>query len=305
MNHKLLPFLLLLALEPLATSADEFILPPDDVDLIGEVRYEAAQPEDTLLDIARRHGLGLAHINNANPGVDTWLPGSGTQVVLPIRFILPQVRREGLVLNMPEMRLYYFVPDKKNGARRVIVHPISIGRMDWRTPLGPTRIAAKDKDPIWRPTPSLKAEALKEGKVLPDEVPPGPENPLGGYAMRLAVPGYLIHGTNKPFGLGMRVTHGCIRMYPEDIASLFEQVPVNTPVQMINQPVKLGWMADTLFVEVYPPLDEDQAHQQDLMGEALKLIAKEQARRPFEVDEAALQKAVEERSGIPMPISLL
>lgn len=305
MNNKLIRLLFLFALGPGATWADEFILPPDDVDLIGELRYETAQQEDTLLDIARRHGLGHGHIANANPGVDMWLPGAGTQVALPIQFILPRTRREGLVLNLPEMRLYYYPPDKKNGARRVIVHPVSIGRMDWRTPLGMTRVVAKEKDPVWRPTASLKAEALQNGKVLPDVVPPGPENPLGGYAMRLGVPSYLIHGTNKPFGLGMRVTHGCIRMYPEDIASLFEQVPVNTQVNITNQPVKVGWMADTLFVEVHPPLDEDQAHQTDLLGEALKLVAKEQASRPFELDEEALRKAAEERSGIPVPISLL
>jgi L,D-transpeptidase ErfK/SrfK len=283
--------------------ADELILPPADVDLIGEIRYAEAQHEDTLLDIARRYNLGRDEIVNANPGVDTWLPGEGTRLMLPTRYIIPDVPREGLILNLPEMRLYYFPRPKRSEARRMITHPISIGRMDWKTPLGQSRIVAKQKDPSWRPPKSLQQEAAAEGRALPDLVPAGPENPLGRYAMRLGIPGYLIHSTNKPYGLGMRVSHGCIRMYPEDIEGLFDKVRVNTPVHIIDEPVKLGWLADTLFVEVHPPLEEDLERRADLLRHALNLIHAEREKRPFVLDGAALKRAVEEQLGIPVPIS--
>jgi len=295
--------LLLVWLLPLAGTADELILPPADVDLIGEIRYVEARYEDTLLDIARRYDLGKNEIVNANPGVDTWLPGKGTRIMLPTRYILPKVPREGLVLNLPEMRLYYFPPARRGKVRRMVTHPISIGRMDWKTPLGKTRISAKQKDPSWRPPKSIQKEALEKGEELPDVVPAGPDNPLGRYALRLGIPGYLIHSTNKPYGLGMRVSHGCIRMYPEDIERLFGRIRVNTPVHIIDEPIKLGWLADTLFIEVHPPLEEDEARQRDLLRSTLELIHQERERRPFLLDGAALKMAVEERRGIPVPIS--
>jgi len=301
--HPIRCSLLLIWLLPLASAATELILPPEDVDLVGEIRYVNARHEDTLLDIARYFDLGKNEIKSANPGVDTWLPGEGRRIMLPTRYILPDVPRKGLVLNLPEMRLYYFPPARRGQVRRVVTHPISIGRMDWKTPLGKTRITTKVKDPEWRPPKSIQKEALEKGEVLPDLVPAGPENPLGRYAMRLGIPGYLIHSTNKPYGLGMRVSHGCIRMYPEDIERLFERVKVNTPVHIIDEPIKLGWLADTLFVEVHPPLEEDLERSYDLMRATLNLVHRERERRPFVVDGPALRQAVEEQMGIPVPIS--
>jgi len=301
--HPIRCSLLLIWLLPLASAATELILPPEDVDLAGEIRYVNARHEDTLLDIARYFDLGKNEIKSANPGVDTWLPGEGRRIMLPTRYILPDVPRKGLVLNLPEMRLYYFPPARRGQVRRVVTHPISIGRMDWKTPLGKTRITTKVKDPEWRPPKSIQKEALEKGEVLPDLVPAGPENPLGRYAMRLGIPGYLIHSTNKPYGLGMRVSHGCIRMYPEDIERLFERVKVNTPVHIIDEPIKLGWLADTLFVEVHPPLEEDLERSYDLMRATLNLVHRERERRPFVVDGPALRQAVEEQMGIPVPIS--
>ena len=295
--------LLLTWLLPVVATADEWILPPADVDLIGEIRYTEARYEDTLLDIARRHDLGRDEIVNANPGVDTWLPGEGTRIMLPTRYILPDAPREGLVLNLPEMRLYYYPPARRGEVRRMVTHPISIGRVDWKTPLGKTRISAKQRDPSWRPPKSILKEAAAEGRELPEVIPAGPDNPLGRFALRLAIPGYLIHSTNKPYGLGMRVSHGCIRMYPEDIEKLFSRVRVNNPVHIVNQPVKLGWLADTLFVEVHPPLEEDEEHLRDLLRSTLELVHTEWERRPFVLDGAALKRAVEERLSIPVPIS--
>jgi L,D-transpeptidase ErfK/SrfK len=281
--------------------AETLILPPSDVHLVGEMRTVQAAQEDTLLDIARRFDVGQDEILLVNREVDRWLPGAGADVVVPTRYILPQAERRGIVLNIAEMRLYYYPPAAKQQPATVQTYPVSIGRMDWATPLGVTRIAAKTQDPSWRPPESIKREAEARGEPLPDVIPPGPDNPLGAFALRLALPGYLIHSTNKPFGVGMRVTHGCIRMYPEDIELLFPQVPVGTEVQIVNQPVKVGWLADTLFIEIHPPLEEDAARL-SLMEAAMDLVNEAWHQRPLLLDGRALIKAVEEKRGIPVPV---
>ncbi len=283
--------------------ADAFVLPPADIDLVGQLRFVQANQDETLLDIARLYDLGQNEILLANPNVDRWLPEQGARVVLPTRYILPKAQRRGLVLNVPEMRLYYY-PEPASGSQDLVVtYPVSIGRMDWKTPLGLTRVVSKKKDPAWRPPQSLKAEAAADGEPLPDLVPAGPDNPLGRYAMRLGLPGYLIHSTNKPFGVGMRVTHGCVRMYPEDIEPLFSKVPVNTRVQIVNQPIKLGWLAGTLFMEVHPPLEEEWSTEEDWLRRALDIIYEQTAQLSVLLDGHAVRKAVLERSGIPVPVS--
>ena len=246
---------LLAAALPNAVQAEQYELPPEGTDVIGALAVVTSREEDTLLDIARRHGLGYEDIVRANPEVDTWLPGEGTEVVLPTRYVLPSVARKGVVLNLAEYRMYYF-PEPKDGEPAIVMtYPMSIGRMDWETPLGLTRVVAKARNPTWYPPESVRAEHAADGDPLPRIVPPGPKNPLGKYAMRLGIPGYLIHSTNRPAGVGMRVTHGCIRMFPEDIGFLFNLVAVNTPVRIINQPVKVGWDGDELVMEVHRALD--------------------------------------------------
>ena len=283
--------------------ADTHIRPPEDVGVIGQVDFIRAHHDETLLDIARDQDIGQNEILVANPEVDRWLPGKGTVITLPRRHVLPDAKRDGLILNLPEMRLYYFPRPEKNNTPVVITHPVSIGRMDWNTPLGMTRIVAKKVDPTWTPPQSLKDEALASGEVLPDVVPAGPDNPLGRYALRLGVPGYLIHSTNKPFGVGMRVTHGCVRMYPEDIEILFPSVPVGTPVQIVDQPIKIGWLFDTLFIEVHPPLEEKQQDPDVLVASAMDLINAAWEQRPLVLDGQALKKALQEQSGIPVAIA--
>jgi L,D-transpeptidase ErfK/SrfK len=281
-------------------------MPPPGSDLIGEIRYTKARYEDTLIDIARQFSVGQDEIVMANPSVDRWLPGKDAQVLLPRRFILPDAPRVGIVLNIPEMRMYYFPgASAKTSASQVVSYPVSIGRMDWRTPLGGTKVVAKQRDPSWRPPESIKREHAKDGDILPDVVPPGPLNPLGRYAMKLGVPGYLIHGTgiDKAFGIGMRVTHGCIRMYPEDIERLFPQVGVGAPVYLVNQPIKLGWVGDELYIEVSEPLDEDRTSYQDLLAKANSLIEKKTATRPVAIDREALSAAIKAPTGIPVAIS--
>ncbi|SFP53420.1 L,D-transpeptidase ErfK/SrfK [Nitrosomonas cryotolerans] len=299
-----------------STQAETWTLPPADIDIFGQIRTVAASSEDTLLDIARRHGIGQIEILLANPKVDRWLPVNGAEVILPNRYIIPQAKRKGLVLNLPEMRLYYF-PELKKGEKPLIVtHPVSIGRMDWNTPLGITKIVEKKKNPTWTPPQSLRDEAIARGDPpLPAFVPAGPDNPLGQYAMRLGTTSgsYLIHGTNKPFGVGMRVTHGCVRMYPEDIETLFTQVPVGTQIQLVNQPIKLGWLASSLFIELHPPLEEDQDqfvdYTQKVMDAINDFLIQEstdyRSHLPIhvEIDSQILKQAIAEKSGLPILIS--
>lgn len=243
----------------LPAHAEMYELPPEGQDVVGALGSVRATADDTLLDIARRHGLGYEDIVRANPGVDTWIPGEGTEVTLPTRFVLPPGPREGVVLNLAEYRLYYYPKPKAGEPAMVMTYPISIGRMDWATPLGRTRVIAKARNPAWYPPESIRKEHAEMGDPLPRIVPPGPKNPLGDRAMRLGIPGYLIHGTNRPAGVGMRVTHGCIRMFPEDIRFLFDRIPVDTVVRIINEPVKVGWDGDSLVVEAHRVLESAAA----------------------------------------------
>jgi L,D-transpeptidase ErfK/SrfK len=287
--------------------ATTFPLPANPKDsLVGDlphkIKYAIARYEDTLLDIARQYDLGQNQILLANPDVDRWLPGEGTKVRIPNSYILPDAPRDGLILNLPEFRLYYFPKSTKGEPGIVITHPISIGRQDWETPLGKTWIQSKKRNPVWIPPASIKKEHAEKGDPLPDVVPAGPDNPLGLYAMRLAIPGYLIHSTNKPFGVGMRVSHGCVRMYPEDIENLFPMIKVGTPVYIVNQPIKVGWLDDTLYIEVHPPLEDDLENYQTKLDHALDLIEKANGGVLPVIRGAALKKALQEANGIPVAI---
>ncbi len=249
-----LGLLILCALCPVVAFSAIYSLPSSGTDVVGEVKYVEARQADTLLDIARRFDVGYEEIRLANPGVDPWLPGEGTRVQIPTLFVLPDAPRKGIVINLAEKRLYYYPPlhDSSDQERQVFTHPISIGREGWETPLGTTRIVRKDTDPVWIPPKSIRKEHAEKGDPLPDRILPGPDNPLGKYALRLGFSGYLIHGTNKPFGIGMEVSHGCIRMAPEDIELLFDMISVGTVVRIVNQPFKAGWRDDMLYLEVHP-----------------------------------------------------
>jgi len=286
-----------------AVHAETFVLPPPDVDLVGDLRVVYASHHETLLDIARRHSVGYDEIIKANPGVDRWVPGEGTPVVLPTRYILPAAPRNGIVLNVPELRLYYYPKPARGEKPTVMTFPVSVGRMDWKTPLGKTSVVKKQRDPAWYPPASIKAEHARDGDFLPDVVPPGPDNPLGRFSLRLGIPGYLIHGTNRPEGVGMRVTHGCVRMYPENIEWIFDHVPVGTPVHIIDQPVKVGWLAGMLFMEAHAPLEEDELPITVTVDDAMKAIQTKLGPEMFGVDEVAVQLVVDQASGLPVVIS--
>jgi L,D-transpeptidase ErfK/SrfK len=266
------------------------------------VQITTARDEDTLSDIARRYDLGYEEIVAANPGVDPWLPGKGTPVVLPTQFVLPDAPRKGLVLNLAAMRLFYYPAPVTDEPARVITHPIGIGREGWRTPQGSSRIIEKIEQPTWTVPASVRREHASMGDPLPAVVPPGPDNPLGDYAMRLSLPSYLIHGTNQPYGVGIRVSHGCVRLYPEDIARLFPNVPLDTPVRIVNQPYVAGWLNGQLYLDAHPPLAEDAKR----WGSSLKpmeqaLKAKLPGADAVDWDKAG--KIAQEARGIPVPVS--
>jgi L,D-transpeptidase ErfK/SrfK len=286
-------FILIAGFAASAAHAEIFELPPEGHDVIGAIATITARHEDTLVDIARRHGLGYEDIVRANPDVNIWLPGAGTEIVLPTRYVLPSGAREGVVLNLAEYRLYYYSKPKAGEPAYVMTYPISIGRMDWETPLGMTEVISKVVNPAWYPPQSVRDEHAAAGDPLPRIVPPGPQNPLGNHAMRLGMPGYLIHGTNRPAGVGMRVSHGCVRMFPEDIEFLFTRVDINTKVRIVNEPVKIGWSGDELVMEAHPILETTLAELDDSLP-----VAEIPARKdPLTVVTELFISATNERAG--------
>ena len=294
---------LVLVLVPFAGSgALELSIDPGS-SVVGTTQVITAKYEDTFVKLARQYNLGFEELKQANPDVDPWLPGEGTQLVLPTQFVLPSAPRQGVVINLPELRLYYY---PENDPGRVITHPVSIGRMEWQTPLGRAQIVAKAEKPAWYPPESIRAEHAADGRPLPRIVPPGPDNPLGDYAMRLSIPGYLIHGTNKPSGLGMRVTHGCIRMFPEDIEGLFGIVPIGTPVHIVNQPFKLAWSDNGYYLEAHPPLEEENVDGAWAMTQLTRaFVAATEEGQGSSFDWGLAELAVEKLRGVPEFVSLV
>lgn len=239
----------------------------------------------------------------ANPGLDPWIPEVGRELVLPTRHIVPAGERRGLLINLAELRLYHFPGEDAP----VESFPIGVGRYAWSTPLGATEVVGKRKDPVWTVPESIR----EEDPTLPERVPPGPNNPLGRHAIYLGMTGYLLHGTNKPWGIGMRVTHGCIRLYPEHIARLFAGVEAGTPVRIVDQPIKAGWDGDDLYVEVHvePTYARERGAPEPLPPERLfplaaKVVQEAAGLEVGRIDWAAVRQAVEEASGIPVKASL-
>ena len=242
-------------LEPI--DPNRFVLESPEQSVIGLPQVVYASQTDTLSDLAREYGLGFDEILAANPDVDPWLPGEGTPVLLPTQFVLPDVPREGLVLNIASKRLFYFPQTGPDLPQFVLTYPIGIGRVGWETPLGSTTVVSKAVDPSWYVPASVRREHAEMGDPLPAVVPPGPDNPLGTRVLKLNMPGYLIHGTNQPYGVGMRVSHGCIRLYPENVEFLYELVEVGEPVQIINEPYLLGRRGGDWYFESHAPLEDD------------------------------------------------
>ena len=272
--------------------------------VIGSTKIIYADERDTLLDIARNHGFGYQDMKLANVNVDTWLPDDGQEVVLPSQFILPVASMDGIVLNVPEMRLYYYPPKEKGKLQEVFTYPLGVGREGWSTPYIKTIIVEKKVNPNWYPPKSILKEHEEAGDPLPKIVKPGPENPLGNYAMRLGRRDYLIHGTNKPNGIGMRISHGCIRLYPEDIKELFSKVSLKTPVNIINQPYKIGVKNDVIYLEAHPFLDEDKEEYENNLTSVIALIIKISNNRKYQIDMRTAYEAIKNPTGLPIAVGI-
>lgn len=274
--------------------------------MVGEDTSLKTRYQDTLYDLGRQYGVGSEEIARANPGVDPWLPGEGTLIVIPGRVILPPGPRDGIVINIAEHRLYFYPKRREHGHRVIVTYPISIGKMDWKTPLGETSIIQKVRNPNWYPPASIRKEHIANGDPLPSVVSPGPENPLGEFKMRLAVrPGdYLIHGTNNPLAVGMPVTHGCIRMYPEDIAALFPTVPLGTRVYLMNEPVKVAYIDGQLFLEAHPPVDAQGQTTKAELGEFEQLLDRALGQTTAAIDWDYAINALKLANGSPVMVGL-
>ena len=295
----LIPCLLQLA-TPVA--AAEFPLAADGK-AIGAIAFYDTRPSDTLMDVARSYDLGFTQLMATNRGINPWMPPIGTRITLPNVYLLPNVPHEGIVIDLAAQRLYYFPPGKST----VETYPIGIGVIGATTPVGTSRVTAKVANPTWYPPPSIRAERPE----LPQSIPPGPDNPLGAYALYLGWPAYRIHGTHKPDGVGRNVSHGCIRLYPEDIERLFHEVAVGTEVRVVNDDVRMAWIGDDLFVEAHPT--KEQSDELDIeyrltptappadLDMRVAAVAGDQIRR---VDRSIVRRVAVERSGIPTRVTL-
>ena len=293
---------------PIPLASHEFSFDPARDDVVGKLQVITANEDDTLSDIARRFNLGYEEIVNANPNVDPWLPGTGTQIVIPTQFVLPDAPRQDIVINLAAMRLFYFPKAKIGESQKVITHPVGIGRVEWKTPEGTTRITSKKANPAWIPPPSIRKEHAQKGDPLPAIVPPGPDNPMGTHVLKLDWPSYAIHGTDKPPSIGLRGSHGCLRMYPEDIVCIYNDVPIGTPVRVVNQPNLLGWRGDKLYLQTYPILEDDKRNHSLLLKKSLSAVrstpkAKLDTRPQVRINQALLNEAIRNPRAIAAPIT--
>jgi L,D-transpeptidase ErfK/SrfK len=275
--------------------------PKYKLDYIGDTEKYTATYEDTLIHLARKNSIGFLEMRAANPHLDPWMPGEGAEIILPKRHLLPEAPRNGVVINLAEMRLYYF--DKAGHAP--ITFPIGIGREGLQTPLGSTTVTRKAIGPRWRPTERMRTE----DPSLPLVVEAGPNNPLGTHAIYLGWPQYAIHGTNRPYGIGRRVSSGCIRMYPESIIQAFDLIEVGAQVTVVEQPLKMGWVDDMLYIEAHA--GQELASKMESLGQVPDTILSSDQRatikfkagaRASDIDWDIVTKAFNARGGYPVPI---
>ena len=266
-------------------------------DVIGRLAVIRLEKGDTLPDIARHFSLGINPISAANPGVDVWVPEAGERIMLPLSFILPDTPRKGIVVNLATMRLFQY---KEDGTSLLVsTYPIGVGTNERPTPTGRMHVARKAVRPTWRVPASIAEDHRKKGDNLPAEVPPGPENPLGEYALYLSKSGYLIHGTNKPASIGLTATNGCLRLYPENVKTLFDDTPVKTPVLIVNQPYLIGQRNGVLYLEAHAPTEESDALELEKLYKKLRTMEKKTRRT---LDWKKVKEAQAEARGIPVPI---
>lgn len=278
---------------PDSALAAAYSLMSGDTQVVGAIVPLRTRYEDTLATVAEAQGLGWREVVDANQDVDPWLPGDGTVIDLPTKYILPSGPREGVVINVAEFRLYYYPP----GGRMVVTFPVGLGRLDFPTPLVTTKVRSAVPNPTWHPGPTARREHAARGNPLPAVVPPGPDNPMGSMAIVLGIPSYFIHGTNQPFAVGQTASLGCIRMYNSHVETLAEMVRSGQPVRIVSEPMKVGWRDGELFVEIH-----EDIYGLAKPGELESLIRAATADRDVVVDWDAARKAEKEKSGLPVRI---
>lgn len=273
-----------------------------DGDVVGKIQYYTVKKSDNLYEIARRFNIGIVELLAANQGVNIWKPKQGVKLIIPSMYVLPDEERKGIVINLSELRLFYFISDKQ-----VMTFPIAIGKDGWETPTGSTKIVRKRKNPVWIPPQSIR----EENPNLPDIIPAGPDNPLGEYALNLGFPAYVIHGTNRPYSVGKRSSHGCIRLYPEDISKLFKAVDEGVEVNIIDEQYKIGWQSGKLFVEVMPTQKQtdfivrNKAVKPVAIPELHEVINNRLSNGYRKIEKNFVEEMVRKRNGIPTEIGIL
>lgn len=283
-------------------SRNFFELDSDAQTVIGEVQIVFTRETDTFSDLAREYGLGYDELVDANPGIDPWLPGEGTPVLLPTQYVLPDAPKRGIVLNIASKRLFYFPEAGEDDAATVMTFPIGIGRVGWETPLGDAAVISKARDPQWFVPASVRKEHAAIGDPLPAVVPPGPENPLGRFVLKLDMPGYLIHGTNQPYGVGMRVSHGCVRLYPENIELLYSLVELGEDVLIVNQPYLMGSLDGELYFEGHRPLEDDAVTPDDHLTQVLAKVDTSFDDVSLAAVRAQAESIAADGSGVPLRV---
>jgi L,D-transpeptidase ErfK/SrfK len=269
-------------------------------DVVGEIQQTSTVYRDSFVNLTQKYGVSYYELSEANPKVDPWVPGRGARIVVPTRFVLPAGKREGIVVDLSALRLYYF-PANSN---LVYTYPVGIGRTGWITPVGSTRVTEKIVNPSWRPPEAIRQEQAALGRALPEVVPAGPQNPLGTRAMRLALNGsYLIHGTNNPAGVGRRTSHGCIRMYEQDVAELFTMISVGTPVRIIHEPYKMGWMNGELYVQAHKPLSDSDYSRDFSLNSLRDMIVAHAGSTQANINWNAVRDVFAKADGIPTKVT--
>jgi L,D-transpeptidase ErfK/SrfK len=289
-----------------ASRAAVFTLPPDSSSLIGQDQQIQTQASDTLLDLARKFSVGYFEIQEANPKVDMWLPGQGTNLTIPGRFIVPPVDHKGIVINLPQHRLFYFPKAGRHDQPIVITYPVSPGEGDFPTPVGVTRIIRKVPHPIWIPTAHILKAHEEAGDPIPKVWAAGPDNPMGEWALEttLSRGEIYIHGTNNPMAIGMSVTHGCVRLYPEDIAALYPIVRVGTPVTIVNEPVLASLQNGDLYLEVHPPTNSNHVPAPPDFDQISQIIDTAIGKNVVAIDWDEVRQVAAQANGIPQLIGV-
>ncbi|MCL1123151.1 L,D-transpeptidase family protein [Shewanella surugensis] len=291
----------ILVLYPFTSVANVYPLPEKGSRLVGEIQRHIVQKGEYFQTIAKDYDIGILELMAANPGVDPFLPKQGTLLIIPTEMLLPDVPREGVVINLPELRLYYF----PKGKQKVYVFPVGIGRIGRETPIMITKVKSRIPNPTWTPPASIRKEHLEErGEVLPSVVQPGPDNPLGKFAIQLAygTGSYLIHGTNQNFGIGMRVSSGCIRLSPDNIEWLFNNIKRGEKVTIINQVVKTSSEpSGRKIIEVHSPLSKTKVEQVQVVNWSSKNL---KFMSQFDIDISTADEAIMLKNGLPVDVGL-